>query len=152
VLTADCAPVLLADPKAGVVAAVHAGWRGALAGVCEAAIAAMETLGAKRGHIRAAVGPCIGQAAYQVGAEFKAQFLQDDPTSTAYFTAADAEGRPHFDLSAYVVSRLARAGVSAAPLPGACTFAGAHNFFSYRRSRLDSEADYGRQISAIVLT
>jgi polyphenol oxidase len=152
VLTADCAPVLFADPKAGVVAAAHAGWRGALAGICEAAIAAMETLGARRADIRAAVGPCIGQAAYQVGAEFKAQFLNKDPASAAHFTPADAEGRPHFDLSAYVASRLVRAGVSGESLPEACTFAGAPNFFSYRRSRLNNEDDYGRQISAIVLT
>ncbi len=152
VLTADCAPVLFADPRARVVAAAHAGWRGAMAGICEAAIAAMETLGAKRARIRAAVGPCIGQAAYQVGAEFEAQFLAEDPANAAYFTAADAEGRPHFDLSAYVASRLAKAGVSAASMPDACTLSGAHDFFSYRRSRLHNEADYGRQISAIVLT
>jgi YfiH family protein len=152
VLTADCAPVLFADAQAGVVAAAHAGWRGALAGICEAAIAAMEELGAQRGHIRAAVGPCIGQAAYQVGADFRAQFLDHDPASAQFFTVADAQGRPHFDLPGYVASRLARAGVAAARLPEACTFAGAQDFFSYRRSRLRNEADYGRQISAIVLT
>jgi polyphenol oxidase len=152
VLTADCAPVLFADAKAGVIAAAHAGWRGALSGICEAAIAAMETLGAKRADIRAAVGPCIGQEAYQVGADFRAQFLEDDPANAAFFTAEDADGRPHFDLSAYLALRLERAEVSAARLPDACTFAGARDFFSYRRSRLDNEADYGRQISAIVLT
>jgi YfiH family protein len=152
VLTADCAPVLFADAKAGVVAAAHAGWRGALSGICEAAIAAMETLGAKRADMRAAVGPCIGQGPYQVGVDFRAQFLEDDPANAAFFTAEDAEGRPHFDLPAYVASRVARAGVSAVPLADACTFAGAHDFFSYRRSRLRNEADYGRQISAIVLT
>jgi copper oxidase (laccase) domain-containing protein len=98
------------------------------------------------------VGPCIGQSAYPLGPEFKAQFLEDDPANAAFFTAADPDVRPPFDLSAYVVSRLVRAGVPAARLPDTCTFAGANDFFSYRRSRLRNEADYGRQISAIVLT
>jgi purine-nucleoside/S-methyl-5'-thioadenosine phosphorylase / adenosine deaminase len=152
VLTADCAPVLFADARAGVVAAAHAGWRGAIAGICEAAIAAMETLGAARSHIHAAVGPCIGQAAYQVGADFQAQFLAHDPANAAFFTPSDAEGRPHFDLPAYLASRLARSGVAIVNVPEACTFEGGSQFFSYRRSRLRNEADYGRQISAIVLT
>jgi hypothetical protein len=152
VLTADCAPVLFADARAGVIAAAHAGWRGAIAGICEAAIAAMEQLGAARSRIGAAVGPCIGPAAYQVGADFRAQFLDQDPGSARFFTPPDASGRPHFDLPAYIASRLARSGVASVSVEHACTFAGADDFFSYRRSRVRNEADYGRQISAIVLT
>jgi polyphenol oxidase len=152
VLTADCAPVLFADAQAGVVAAAHAGWRGAITGICEAAIDAMEQLGADRSRIGAAVGPCIGTAAYQVGPDFQAQVLDQDPGSAAFFTPPDASGRPHFDLSAYLASRLARAGLSAVSVEDACTFSGADDFFSYRRSRVRNEADYGRQISAIVLT
>jgi polyphenol oxidase len=151
-LTADCAPVLFADAHAGVVAAAHAGWRGALAGVLEAAIAKMEEAGAARGRIHAVVGPCISQGAYQVGREFEAEFLSHDPANAAYFTAADAAGRPHFDLSLYVAHRLRRAGLHRADAMNACTFAGDAAFFSYRRSRVRNEEDYGRQISAIVLT
>jgi hypothetical protein len=152
VLTADCAPVLFADARAGVVGAAHAGWRGALDGICEATIAAMEELGASRADIRAAVGPCIGTQAYQVGADFRLQFLDQDPASERFFTPPDASGRPHFDLSAYLVSRLEALGLAAAGANAACTFANAERFFSYRRSRVKNEGDYGRQISAIVLT
>jgi YfiH family protein len=153
VLTADCAPVLLADPQAGVVAAAHAGWRGAIGGVLEAAITAMETLGARRARIQAAVGPCIGPAAYQVGHEFEQEFLARDPASTRFFARPDggAAARPHFDLPGYVLDRLARAGLA----PGRtapCSFAAEGDFFSYRRSQARKEIDYGRQISAIVLT
>jgi polyphenol oxidase len=151
-LTADCAPVLFADAQTGVVAAAHAGWRGALAGILEAAIAKMEEADARRERIHAAVGPCIGQAAYQVGPEFEAEFLGHDIANAAYFTAADAAGRPHFDLSLFVAHRLRRAGVQTVDALNACTFAGEPDFFSYRRSRLRGEPDYGRQISAIVLT
>ena len=152
VLTADCAPVLFADARAGVVAAAHAGWRGAIAGICEATIAAMEGLGAERSRIGAAVGPCIGTAAYQVGANFRTQFLDADSASARFFTPPDASGRPHFDLSGYLASRLERAGLAAVSVQDACTFSSADDFFSYRRSQVRNEADYGRQISAIVLT
>jgi YfiH family protein len=153
VLTADCAPVLLADPQARVVAAAHAGWRGAIGGVLEATLAAMEGLGARRDRIEAAVGPCIMQPNYEVGPEFEHEFLTRDPSSAPFFSRPqdDPQGRPHFDLPGYVLQRLKRAGL--APVDAAsCTYAGAEDFFSYRRSRADSENDYGRQISAIALT
>jgi purine-nucleoside/S-methyl-5'-thioadenosine phosphorylase / adenosine deaminase len=153
VLTADCAPVLFADAQAGVVGAAHAGWRGALSGVLEATLAAMETLGARRPRIEAAVGPCITRPAYEVGFEFKQAFLAGDAASAQFFARPDGDqrARPHFDLPGYVLYRLARAGLSpGAPPP--CTYAGQEDFFSYRRSQARNEADYGRQISAIVLT
>ena len=152
VLTADCAPVLFADEQARVVAAAHAGWRGALSGVIEAAIEAMEGLGAKRDRILAAVGPCIGQGAYEVGPEFKAQFLDRDSASARFFTPPNVNGRPHFDLSGYVGHRLRRAKVANAVALDVCTYAGGEDFFSYRRTQSRQEPDYGRQISAIVLT
>jgi len=152
VLTADCAPVLLADPRAGVVGAAHAGWRGALAGILEAAIAAMEGLGAECARIQAAVGPCIGQAAYEVGLEFEAQFLSQDSANARFFSRKDQDARPHFDLSGYVRRRLEAAGVARADTIGGCTSEPSGEFFSYRRSQARREADYGRQISAIVLT
>ncbi len=112
VLTADCAPVLLADPEARVVAAAHAGWRGAVAGIIESAIAEMERLGAQRERISAAVGPCINQAAYEVGPEFEAQFLSRDPTQPSLLCAPRRKyPRPHFDLPGFVVQRLSDAGI-----------------------------------------
>jgi YfiH family protein len=151
-LTADCAPVLLADPKARVVAAAHAGWRGALAGILEATVAAMEGLGAQRETIAAAVGPTIGPAAYEVGWEFQNAFLARDPSSGGFFSLPKAGARPHFNLPAYAADRLRRIGVACADQPTPCTFAQADLFFSYRRSSRQSDEDYGRQISAIVLT
>ncbi|MBO0763734.1 MAG: peptidoglycan editing factor PgeF [Hyphomicrobiaceae bacterium] len=152
VLTADCAPVLLADPPAGVVAAAHAGWRGALAGVAEAALEAMESLGAKRARTHATVGPCIGPSVYEVGPEFEAQFLEHDAANARFFAGAGAGRRAKFDLSGYVAERLRRAGVVAVSAAGICSFSVQDAFFSYRRSQMRGEADYGRQISAIVLT
>lgn len=152
VLSADCAPVLFADAQARVIAASHAGWRGALSGVTDAAIHAMEGLGARRQRIVAAVGPCIGASAYEVGPEFKAEFLDRDGTSARFFTSAEGGGRPHFDLSGYVVHRLQQAGVAEAMALGVCTYNRNETFFSYRRTRSRQEPDYGRQISAIVLT
>jgi YfiH family protein len=152
VLAADCAPVLFADAEAGVVAAAHAGWRGALDGVLEATLDAMEALGARRERICGAVGPCIGQSAYEVGWEFQDTFLAQDPGSRAYFVAAEAGARPHFDLAGYATDRLRRAGVTVEERRMPCTFTQNADLFSYRRSRRDGEADYGRQISAIVLT
>ena len=152
VLTADCAPILLADARAGVVAAAHAGWRGALAGIAEAALSAMEGLGAAREHIRAAVGPCIGPRVYEVGPEFEAEFLARDRASAAFFARVSPERRPTFDLAGYVAHRLRQAGVASVETAGRCSFSAHEDFFSYRRSQQRAETDYGRQISAIVLT
>jgi YfiH family protein len=152
VLSADCTPVLFADPEAGVVAAAHAGWRGALSGVIESTLAAMEGLGARRQRIRAAVGPCIGQAAYEVGPEFEQEFLQQDMVNARFFSRQSPQLRPHFSLAAYAEDRLRRAGIGEVASLAPCTYAHADDFFSYRRSRAQKEADYGRQISAIVLT
>jgi purine-nucleoside/S-methyl-5'-thioadenosine phosphorylase / adenosine deaminase len=152
VLTADCAPVLFAEPEAGVVAAAHAGWRGALGGVIESAIAAMERLGARRDRVRAAVGPCIGQAAYEVGPEFEQEFLTQDTANARFFSRQAPDSRPHFDLPAYAEHRLLRAGLGGVLRLAPCTYMHADDFFSYRRSRARKETDYGRQISAIVLT
>jgi polyphenol oxidase len=152
VLTADCAPVLFADPAARIVAAAHAGWRGALTGVIEATLATMETLGGHRKRVRAAVGPSIGQAAYEVGPEFEAEFLGRDAASAQFFSRRGAQGRLSFDLARYCAQRLLRAGVGTVGTLAPCTYARADDFFSYRRSRAQNEADYGRQISAIVLT
>lgn len=151
VLTADCAPVLLADRQARVVAAAHAGWRGALNGVVESAIAEMERLGARREHIRAAVGPCIGQAAYEVGPDFEADFLRRDPMFQAFFVRRSETGRPHFDLPGFVLRRLQDAGIGRAASVATCTYENESLFFSYRRKTRAKEPDYGRQISAIVV-
>lgn len=149
VLTADCGPVLLADPEAGVIGAVHAGWKGALAGVVEAAIAAMVALGARAERITAALGPCIAQSSYEVGAEFVARFTADDPAYARFFAPA-ATGKAHFDLKAFLAHRLARAGVAADILPHD-TCAEDERFFSYRRATRRGEARFGLQMSAIAL-
>lgn len=149
ILTADCAPVLFADVRAGVVAAAHAGWKGAIAGVAEATIAAMETLGASRADIRAAVGPCIAQPSYEVDAPFRERFLAQAEGNTAFF-AAGAPGRWQFDLAGYVVAQLRRAGIEA-EATGQDTYAQPDRYFSYRRACHRSEAAYGRQISLISL-
>ncbi len=150
-LAADCTPVLFADPEAGVVAAAHAGWRGAFTGVLEATIATMEAEGARRASIRAAVGPCIGQDAYEVGPEFEAQFLAADPAYARFFRRASAEARPHFDLPGFVEARLQAAGLAAVERRSPCTFTNDSSFYSYRRTTRAKHPDYGRQISAIVL-
>jgi polyphenol oxidase len=151
VLTADCAPVLLADAEAGVVAAAHAGWRGAINGIVDSAIREMERLGARRERISAAVGPCIGQSAYEVGPEFEATFLARDPANGAYFKRKDDGARPHFDLPGFVTKHLAEAGVGSIEDLSLCTSENESLFFSYRRKTHLGEADYGRQISAIVV-
>jgi YfiH family protein len=151
VLAADCAPVLFADGKTGVVAAAHAGWRGAVAGVVEAAVAAMIGLGAARGRIRAAVGPCIGPEVYEVGPEFEAELLGRDPASVRFFSRARPEERSRFDLPGYVVHRLGALGLAAVECCAPCTYRDESLFFSYRRSGARGEPDYGRQISAIVV-
>ena len=152
VLAADCAPILFADPEARVVGAAHAGWRGALAGITDATLRAMEGLGAKRERIRAAVGPCIGREAYEVGPEFEAAFLDQSPGNARFFARPGPGQRPHFDLAGYVVHRLRECGVTDSVSLDVCTYASSEDFYSYRRSRTRDEPDYGRQISAIVLT
>ncbi len=150
ILTADCAPVLMADAEARVIGAAHAGWRGALAGVLEAAVEAMVELGARRERIVAAVGPAIGQPSYQVGPEFPAPFLAADGAAKRFFSAAD-EGRYLFDLAGYVAERLRAAGLGRCEQLAHDTVAEDDLFFSYRRSLLRGEDDYGRTLSAIAL-
>lgn len=148
VLTADCAPVLLADPAAGVVGAAHAGWRGALDGVLEAAVAAMVRLGAERGRIHAAVGPTISQRAYEVGPEFLDRF-RDEGEGYERFFAPGPGDRLRFDLPGFVLARLRAAGIGEAGWIGACTWSEPERFFSYRRTTQAGAADYGRLISVI---
>jgi len=147
ILTADCAPVLLADAQAGVVGAAHAGWKGAFGGICEATVEAMVALGAERGRICAAVGPCIAQASYEVDEGFRAQFLDGD----AGFFAAGRAGHWQFALEDYVAARLARAGVGRIEALGLDTYADPARFYSFRRATHVSEPDYGRQIALIGL-
>lgn len=150
VLTADCAPVLFADPEAGIVGAAHAGWRGAVAGVTDATIEAMERLGAKRQRIAAAVGPCIARPSYEVDEEFRARFEDADADNSRFFVPGPA-GKPHFDLPSYVLHRLMSAGIGYAEALGLDTYADAGRFYSYRRSTHLGEPSYGRQISMIGL-
>ncbi len=150
ILTADCAPLLFADPEAGVVGAAHAGWRGALAGVTDETIAAMESLGARRERISAAVGPCIGRASYEVDEAFRERFLADSTDNKRFF--GDGPGnKPHFDLEAYVLARLSAAGLRTVEALHLDTYPDAERFYSYRRSTHRGEADYGRQISMIAV-
>ena len=150
VLTADCQPVLFADPKAGVVGAAHAGWRGARDGVLEATIEAMEELGATRNNITAVIGPSISQRAYEVGPEFLDEFIADDPKNARFFANGNGD-RYQFDLPSYGLTRLRGAGLKEASWTGHCTYSDASRFFSYRRSTHTGEADYGRMISTIRL-
>lgn len=150
VVTADCAPVLLADREAGVIAAVHAGWRGAFAGVTDQAIAAMISLGAGIDRISAAVGPCIGRASYEVDHGFAGRLIIDDPDNERFFGEGPS-GKPHFDLEAYVVARLAAAGIQQIEAVGLDTYALEDRFFSYRRATHRNEPTYGRQLSLIGL-
>jgi YfiH family protein len=150
ILTADCAPVLFADHRAVVVGAAHAGWRGALAGVTDAAIEAMEELGARREHIHAAVGPCIGQASYEVDDAFRARFEHADADNGRFFIEGPS-GKPHFDLEAYVVHRLIAAGIDEVEALNLDTYGDSDRFFSFRRATHRGEADYGRQLSAIAI-
>lgn len=150
ILTADCQPVLFADPKAHVVGATHAGWRGALDGVLEATMDAMEILGASLDNIHAVIGPSISQAAYEVGAEFLEEFMADEPDNTRFF-ANGKDGRYQFDLPGYGLHRLRRAGIGSAEWTRHCTYSNPERFFSYRRATHAGEADYGRLISVIRL-
>jgi polyphenol oxidase len=148
ILTADCVPVLFADAAAGVVGAAHAGWKGALAGITDATIAAMEALGAQRDRIVAAIGPCIGRASYEVRDDFVLRFSDADRDNERFFTSGRA-GHQFFDIEAYTVHRLARAGIAWIDAKGLDTVTNADRFFSYRRATLAGESDYGRQISLI---
>lgn len=150
ILTADCAPVLFADAQAGVVGAAHAGWKGALAGVTDATIAAMEKIGARRDRIAAAIGPCIARASYEVDEGFLGRFAAVDPENERFF-ASGRDGRYQFDLEAYVTHRLAAAGVARVEALGLDTYAQPDRFYSYRRATHKGEPDYGRQISLIGL-
>lgn len=149
VLTADCQPVLLADAEAGVIGAAHAGWRGTLAGVIEATVAAMEGLGADRGRLRAAIGPTISQRAYEVGPDLMEEVLAEDPEAARFFANGRGD-RLQFDLPGYGLLRLRRLGVEA-EWTRHCTYSDPARFFSYRRSVHAREADYGRLIAAIAL-
>ncbi len=148
VVTADCAPVLLADAQAGVVGAAHAGWRGAVAGVTDQTIAAMISLGARIDRIAAAVGPCIGRASYEVDHPFAERLIADDPGNDRFF-GEGPNGKPHFDLEAYVVARLAAAGVGRIEAAGLDTYPLEDRFYSYRRATHRGEPTYGRQLSLI---
>jgi len=150
ILTADCGPVLFADPEARVIGAAHAGWKGAISGILENTILAMERLGARRENIVAVLGPSISQASYEVGPEFVERLTVETPDNAAYFKPSGREGHALFDLNGYTIDRLERAGVSATCL-GRCTYAEEDLFFSYRRTTHRKEQDYGRQVSAIVL-
>jgi YfiH family protein len=151
VSTADCGPVLLADPQARVVGAAHAGGRGALSGVIEATVAAMEKLGADRSRLIAAIGPMIRQPNYEVGGDLLERFLASDAANARFFAPAAREDHALFDLAGYVAARLALAGVAQIEDVHRCTYADAEDFFSYRRSTHRGEADYGRHVNAIAL-
>jgi len=148
VLTADCGPVLFADAEAKVIGAAHAGWRGALGGVLEATVDAMEALGARRERVRAVIGPTISQRAYEVGPEFLEEFLAEDPDYGRFFAGGSGD-RVHFDLPAFALHRLRSHGVGFADWTRHCTYEDAVRFYSYRRSVHRHEADYGRLIAAI---
>jgi polyphenol oxidase len=150
ILTADCAPVLFADREAGVIGAAHAGWKGAVAGVTDSTIAAMEALGAQRSRIVAAIGPCIAQSSYEVDQGFHRKLTEIDPANVRFFVP----GRPEhyqFDLEGYVAARLESAGICAVERLGLDTYADEVRFFSFRRATHRAEPDYGRQISMIGL-
>jgi YfiH family protein len=150
VVTADCAPVLLAEAEAGVVGAAHAGWRGATAGVTDQAIAAMISLGARVERIVAAVGPCIAKSSYEVDHSFAEQILAEEPGNER-FLGDGPSGKAHFDLEAYVVARLAAAGVRRIEAMGLDTYALEDRYYSYRRATHRIEPTYGRQLSLIGL-
>ena len=150
ILTADCQPVLFADAQARVIGAAHAGWKGALGGVLENTVAAMEDLGARRDRIAAVIGPSISQRNYEVGEDFRETFLAHDPDHARWFCRGQ-EGKWHFDLPGFGLARLKAAGVGRADWTRHCTYADPDRFFSYRRATHRREADYGRLIAAIRL-
>ena len=150
ILTADCAPVLFSEPEAGVVGAAHAGWKGAFGGVLEATVAAMESLGAQRDRIAAAIGPCIARRSYEVDEAFFGRFVEADPGRERFFTPGRA-GHHQFDLEGFVAASLADSGVTRVGALGLDTYSDPERFFSFRRATHRSEADYGRQIALIAL-
>ena len=150
ILTADCVPVLLADAQAGVVGAAHAGWKGAMSGVTDQTVAAMEVLGARRDRITAAIGPCIGRASYEVDLAFVDRFETQDPDNGRFFSAG-REGHAQFDIAAYVAARLADAGMARVEMLDEDTYSQPDRFYSYRRTCHRGEPDYGRQISMIAV-
>lgn len=150
ILTADCAPVLFADREARVIGAAHAGWKGAIGGVTDATIAAMEALGAQRSRIAAVIGPCIAQKSYEVDDAFERRFLEANPANATHFRAGRA-GHAWFDLEGYVAARLHAAGVATVAMLGEDTYAQADRFFSFRRATHLGEPGYGREISLIGL-
>lgn len=152
VSTADCGPLLFADAQARVIGAAHAGWRGALTGVIEATIAAMERCGAVRANIIAATGPMIRQSNYEVGPEFVTRFTADSADNARFFAPSVKSGHALFDLAGYIAARLANAGIRHCEDIGRCTYADAEAFYSYRRSVHRDEADYGRHVNAIALS
>ncbi|WP_439580775.1 peptidoglycan editing factor PgeF, partial [Elioraea sp.] len=151
VVTADCAPVLLLDANAGVIGAAHAGWRGALAGVLEGTVAAMERLGAARAHIEAAVGPTIGPASYEVAADLRTAMLATDPAYERFFADGERPDRWRFDLPGFCAAALARAGIARVRDLGLDTYAAPARFFSYRRATHERAGPIGHQLSAIAL-
>jgi polyphenol oxidase len=152
ITTADCGPVLFAEPQAGVIGAAHAGWRGALSGVLEATVEAMARLGARRDLIRAALGPMIRQQNYEVGPDLIARFAGEDEASHRFFATAARDGHALFDLAGYIRARLGRAGVDRFEDIGLCTYADPESFFSFRRATHRTEPDYGRHVNAIALS
>ncbi|HZH51987.1 MAG TPA: peptidoglycan editing factor PgeF [Microvirga sp.] len=152
ITTADCGPVLFADPHVGVIGAAHAGWRGAANGILESTIEAMERLGARREKIVAVLGPTISQAHYEVGPEFVANLTGLDPNNERFFGPSERPGHTMFDLPGYIGMRLEAAGIGEFANLGLCTYADEERFFSYRRTTHRGEPDYGRLISAIAFT
>ncbi|MGE0238381.1 MAG: peptidoglycan editing factor PgeF [Parvibaculaceae bacterium] len=152
VLTADCAPILFADAEAGVIGAAHAGWKGAFSGVSDATVAVMEENGARRERITAIIGPTISRQAYEVGPDFAAQFIAEAPDNADFFTPSERARHQMFDLPAYLQRRMTRLGVGRVVDMGLCTYSDEDRFYSYRRATHRNEKDYGRQISAIVLS
>jgi len=150
ILTADCGPVLLCDQKNGVVGASHAGWQGAMGGVLENTVEAMENIGGQREHIHATLGPTISQENYEIGPEFVTRLVNDEEANTIFLKPSRKNGHAMFDLPGYIIGRLSRAGVSVR-WTGHCTYENEEDYFSYRRTTHRNEPDYGRQISAIAL-
>jgi YfiH family protein len=148
---ADCGPVLFADPNAGVVGAAHSGWKGALTGVLEATVVAMEKLGARRDGITAALGPCIRQPSYEVGSEFVASFCAADAGNDRFFRPGASDGKSLFDLGGYITDRLRETAIAQVEDLGLDTYPDERRFYSYRRTTHRGEPDYGRLVAAIAL-
>jgi YfiH family protein len=151
ILTADCVPILFADPEAGVIGAAHSGWKGTRDGISEATIVAMERLGARRERIHAAIGPAIQQKSYEVGPEFPEHFTKLEPTAAEFFVPSGRAGHFMFDLPGMIEALLRTWGLASVERSPHDTAAEAELFFSYRRATLRHEPDYGRGLSAIAL-